>query len=157
MATDELQTMRSIDLTTKNSGSLARAWWSRLLSLRASLVAIALTVAVVGVIGSVAVGPASAESIGGVEFGWVDSHGTQTEYAWARASDATLAEIGVSTATSLACRAVTEDLPHFTRLCKSLVEPFVVGLISRERLWPHNGGHWVRFYPHELRLEHGSF
>jgi hypothetical protein len=117
-------------------------------------------VAVLGVISSVTAAPASAASwnIDGVEFGWVDNEGGQTEYAWAEASDATLEKIGVSTATSLACRAVTRELPRtFTHICKSLVELLVARWIAKEQLWPSNGGHWVRFYPHEDRLEHGAY
>jgi hypothetical protein len=102
--------------------------------------------------------PASASwraNVEGVEFGWTNTFGTQTEYAWARASDATLARLGASTATTLACRAVTYDVPRFAFLCGHLVRPWVSWWINSEG-WS-NRSHWVAFYPHvPPYLWHGS-
>jgi hypothetical protein len=114
----------------------------------------------VGVAGAAAT-PASANSWGarvdGVEFGWVDSYGRQTEFAWAQASDATLAQLGASRVTSLACRAITDDAPFFAFTCQQLVKPWVNYWIGSEQGWV-NHGHWVRFYPHaSTRFWHGSW
>jgi hypothetical protein len=95
--------------------------------------------------------PASASwsnTLEGVEFGWVNTYGRQAEYAWARASDATLAHLGASRATVLACRAVTEDVPLLTLACEHLVKPWVSSWINSEPRWTHHG-HWVEFYPHK--------
>lgn len=118
-------------------------------------------ISLLGVIASVLIAaPASASwraNVEGVEFGWVDNHGTQTEYAWGRASDATLARLGASAVTSLACRAVTVDVPRFAPFCRRLVKPWVSWWINSEPGWS-NHGHWVAFYPHvPPYLWHGSF
>jgi hypothetical protein len=108
---------------------------------------------------ALAAAPAAASwraSAGGVEYGWTDSYWRQNDYAWARASDAALARLGASVATSLACRAATEDVPRLTYLCGRLVKPWISWWIGTEAAWL-NHGHWVAFYPFVPSLSHGSW
>jgi hypothetical protein len=113
-----------------------------------------------GVTAGVTAAPASASwqaSIERVEFGWTNTYGRQTEYAWAQASDATLAQLGTNRVASLACRAVAEDVPFFTLLCEHLIKPSISSWINSEPRWIHHG-HWVRFYPYESpHLWYGSY
>jgi hypothetical protein len=106
--------------------------------------------------------PASAQpwsrSIDGVDFGWEDSGGTHYEYAWAAATDETIAELGARSVTSIACRALTRDARQFTKLCEQLVRPAVDYVIATEWASTANTGHWIKFYPHvSPYVFHGSY
>jgi hypothetical protein len=118
------------------------------------------TLAFVCLMVSVSAAPASANwsaTLDGVEFGWVNSYGRPTEFAWAQASDAVLAQLGTSRATSLACRAATEDVPFLTLTCEYFVRPWVNYWINSEPRFIYHG-HWVRFYPYESpRIRYGSY
>ena len=96
------------------------------------------------------------KTVEGVRFGWNEEHGLQAEYAFAEASDAALANLGAGKVTSLACKALADDVP-VAFLCKELVKPFVSGWIDSE-FGDYNHGHWVEFYPHEHpHVQHGHW
>lgn len=151
-------------MTTRTMGEgsrrSVRRGWRRHLSRRVRLVFLGLTLAGAGATAGVTATTASANwsaRLENVEFGWVNSYGRPTEFAWAQASDAALAQLGATRATSLACRAVTEDVPFFRFGCEYVVRRWVGYWISSEPRYIYHG-HWVRFYPYESpHLQYGSY
>jgi hypothetical protein len=119
---------------------------------------VVLAIGCTAVLAGMTAAPAVAweETVSGVRFGWNEEYGRQAEYAFAEASDATLANLGAGEITRLACKALTDDIP-VAFLCKELVKPFVNGWIDSE-FADDNHGHWVEFYPHEHNhVRHGHW
>ncbi|HTA34548.1 MAG TPA: hypothetical protein VK721_14105 [Solirubrobacteraceae bacterium] len=137
-----------------------RQHWQIAGALRARLVLIGCMAILTGAAATTGAAPAAASvqgNIEGIEFGFENRNGPETEYLWAAASNATLEELGAKRVTGVACRAVTDDVPPLTLLCKELVAPLV-------RSWINTGhgradhGHWVAYYPHlKPHFQHGRF
>lgn len=137
-----------------------RTWRPR--PLPARLAALVLILALAAAAAGITAAPAAASwwnEDDGVEYGWM-SGGRETEYAWAQASDAALAELSVGAATTLACRAVADEAPFpgAVFLCKHLIKPVITRWISSEGSPSPYYGLWGRFYPHyPPHWVHGSY
>lgn len=121
---------------------------SQLLQVRLLAFGCVVGLAITAAVNAVPASASWSQTLDGVEFGWVNTYGRQTEYAWARASDATLAQLGASRAASLACRAITEDVAILALACEHEVKRYVNSWIDSESLWTQHG-HWIEFYPYK--------